>query len=63
MKYRVGHLEHPQIDDPTIDEYWDAVAVAKRSSIDDSLWGVREDHEDAELVAIAYQGEAFTKDE
>lgn len=57
--YQVGDLYSPQKDDKQFDTENDAIDYALHASDDDSAWGIWDLSNDAELIFIFYQGNAF----
>ena len=60
--FQIGQLQYPDKADPTVGDYWEAIAEAERKSIDDSVWAVWiSQAEGSELMAIIYGGAAYTR--
>ena len=59
--YQIGAIILLKADDPKFEHYWDAVEEAWKRSVDDSFYGIWDLDNNAELLAIVYQGELFDK--
>lgn len=61
--YQVGQLRYPEDDDPTFDDYLDALRDARKKCVYDEVWAVWEvyDNGNSDIRALFFDGEEFTR--
>lgn len=58
VTYQVGQIEHQSEDDPTFDDYNQAIEVAKNESWNDAVWAVWS-LPDGDVEALVYQQRVY----